>query len=116
MEWRMKLKIKDKSKVVFGNVEVPDDLWDPKNVKERVTCFIDMDVVDWLRASAKEIGIGYQTLLNMKLRELKDGGEAKLDETNLAARLARLEKLVKSPTARYSAEAPKHRGTRKVRR
>ena len=60
---------KKKSKIQYGNVELEPGTFDPRNVKERVTCLIDEDVVNWLRKDAAVVGVGYQTLLNMKLRE-----------------------------------------------
>lgn len=44
-----------------------------KDVKVRITTMVDADVLDSLKADAKSKGIGYQTLLNMKLRELYKG-------------------------------------------
>ena len=41
----------------------------PKNIKERVTTYIDMDILMKIRKEAKEVGMGYQTLLNSYLRE-----------------------------------------------
>jgi len=42
----------------------------PKDVKVRVTTMIDSDVLEELRAMAEREGVGYQTLLNLKLREV----------------------------------------------
>jgi len=67
------IKKKTKSKIKYGNVELEPGTFDPRNVKERVTCMIDEDVVNWLRKEATGLGIGYQTLLNMKLRESMQG-------------------------------------------
>jgi uncharacterized protein (DUF4415 family) len=66
-------KTKTKKKITYGTVEIPDEAFESKNIKERVNCFIDHDVVNWLRQEASKLGIGYQTLLNMKLREAKEG-------------------------------------------
>jgi uncharacterized protein (DUF4415 family) len=60
---------KKKAKIKYGNVELESGTFEPRNVKERVNTFIDEDVVDWLRNEAAKIGVGYQTLLNIKLRE-----------------------------------------------
>jgi uncharacterized protein (DUF4415 family) len=69
----MPKKKKTKAKITYGTVELEPGTFDPRNVKERVTCMIDEDVVDWLRKEASGLGIGYQTLLNMKLRESMRG-------------------------------------------
>lgn len=47
----------------------------PKDVKVRVTTMIDADVLEELRAMAEREGVGYQTLLNLKLREVILGEE-----------------------------------------
>ncbi len=69
----MKGKLKHDPKIKFASESeddgIPENAFDQRNVKERITCMIDGDVVEWLRAEAGRIGIGYQTLLNMKLRE-----------------------------------------------
>jgi hypothetical protein len=55
--------------IKFGKVEIPDEDFDPKNVKIRVTAFMDLDLIDALKAEAKESGTKYQTLMNQKLRD-----------------------------------------------
>ncbi|MCM2282020.1 MAG: BrnA antitoxin family protein [Bdellovibrionaceae bacterium] len=64
------MKSKATNKIEYGRRDLlnANDI-EPRNVKERITCMIDEDVVNWLRGEADEMGIGYQTLLNMKLRE-----------------------------------------------
>jgi hypothetical protein len=84
----------------------------PKNIKMRITTFVDLDIVDWLRKSAKKTGGGYQTLLNQILRSAMENGIAKRPGStlDLERRLKKLEaevfnepraKSVKSPTAKY---------------
>lgn len=46
-----------------------------KDVKVRVTTMIDADVLEELRVMAEREGVGYQTLLNLKLREVILGEE-----------------------------------------
>ncbi len=41
-----------------------------KPVKTQVSMRLDMDVVDTIKAMAKERGMGYQTLINSMLRSL----------------------------------------------
>ena len=80
-----KIKKQTNSKIKHGNVELEPGTFEPKNVKERVTCLIDEDVVNWLRSEAEKTGgIGYQTLLNLKLRE-------SMDKPNVEHRLAKIE-------------------------
>ena len=54
--------------VRHGKVEVSVEEFEPKNVKERITIFIDQDVLDEFRAQAKKSGLKYQTLINQALR------------------------------------------------
>jgi len=60
----------------------------PENTKIRITTMISGDVLDWLRTEAKAKGIGYQTLLDMKLRELMMSPG---DSSTLSGRLSKLE-------------------------
>lgn len=69
------MKIKQNKNITYGTVELPDDEFDPKNVKFRVTTFIDLDVVDELRRRAKGSKTKYQTLLNQILRDSVFGKE-----------------------------------------
>jgi uncharacterized protein (DUF4415 family) len=66
-----------KNRINYGTVEIDDSFLDPKNHKVRVTTFIDGDVVQWLKSEAAHMGIGYQTLLNMKLKEGMNGPSVK---------------------------------------
>jgi len=45
-----------------------DDL-KPENVKANITIRMSLDLLDLYRAEAKRLGIGYQTLMQMKLKE-----------------------------------------------
>lgn len=52
----------------------PDE-FNPKNVKIRITTFVDEDVLTSLKKIAKSRGSGYQTVLNELLRRgLEDEG------------------------------------------
>lgn len=82
-------KKRRKSKIEYGTVEIPEEAFFPRNVKVRVTMMVDGDIVQAFRDAAAKRGIGYQTLMNEKLRESLDG----LDKT-LADRVAVLEQVV----------------------
>jgi uncharacterized protein (DUF4415 family) len=41
----------------------------PENIKANITIRISGDVLDAYRTEAKRLGIGYQTLMQMKLKE-----------------------------------------------
>ena len=62
---------KDKN-IVYGNIELPADEFDSKNVKIRVTTLIDEDVLAKLKSFAKSRGSKYQTVLNALLRAFFD--------------------------------------------
>ena len=88
MKFRAKNKIKSKAK--YGAVDV--DLKDvrPEEVKIRITTFLDLDVLEKLKAHAKDLGMGYQTYLNTFLRE------SILNEPGVLTRLKRIEKAILS--------------------
>lgn len=60
-----------------------------RQAKVRVTTFLDSDVLEALKETAKKSGTRYQTLLNQLLRASLIGGERTIIE-----RLERLEKAV----------------------
>lgn len=49
---------------------------DPKGTKVQISMRIDLDLLSWLQSEADKMGIGYQTLLNIKLRESKQQGSS----------------------------------------
>lgn len=75
-------------KISYGKVEIPEEAFDPKNVKERITIMIDQDILDAYRANAKKTGDKYQSLINRTLREA-------LEQPNLEKRIERLEQKMK---------------------
>lgn len=57
----------------YGTVDILDkDAFDPKNVKVRITTFVDEDVLIHLKEYAKKRGAKYQTVLNSLLRSFFD--------------------------------------------
>ena len=64
-------------KINYGKKDlIPDDAFEPKNVKERVTMFVDEDVVNEFRKWAGQMPGGkYQTLMNQVLRAFAFGLE-----------------------------------------
>jgi uncharacterized protein (DUF4415 family) len=63
---------------------ITDDDMRPENIKVTISMRMPADVLDAYRARAKKLGIGYQTLMQMKLRE-------GLEKDSLDARLSALE-------------------------
>lgn len=63
---------KNKNNIEYGNVELPEDEFAPKNVKIRVTTLIDEDVLMMLKNYAKKRGSKYQSVLNALLRMFFD--------------------------------------------
>jgi hypothetical protein len=66
------MTIKRNKDIEYGNVNLLDDEFDPKNVKIRVTTLIDEDVLLLLKDYAKRRGNKYQTVLNGLLRAFFD--------------------------------------------
>ena len=63
-------KPKAKAKrISYGNVSLPEDAFNPKETKFRVTMFLDMDILDAIRKLAKDRGLPYQTYINQHLRD-----------------------------------------------
>ncbi|MGZ3713209.1 MAG: hypothetical protein ACXVBE_15705, partial [Bdellovibrionota bacterium] len=65
----------NKKKIKFGNVSLPDDAFNPRETKFRVTMFVDLDVLDKIRELAKFRGLPYQTYINQMLRDSVFGSE-----------------------------------------
>lgn len=60
----------------------------PENVKANITIRISGELLDAYRAEAEKLGIGYQTLMQIRLREA-------LDQKKLEKRVERLESKLK---------------------
>ena len=87
----------------------PDQL--ARHTKERITIFIDLDILNFFRAKAAKRGKPpYQTQINQALREYMEGspspGKGNLSEHKLISHLA-------ERIAEYSAAKRKKRRTKK---
>ena len=80
-----------KNKIAYGTGSIPSDAFDLKNMKTKVTIMFDMDILKAAKEEADSKGIGYQTLLNDKLRESFFGA----GNSDLERRLAKIEKKLK---------------------
>ena len=69
-----KAKAKTK-KGSYGNVSLPEDAFNNKETKFRVTMYLDLDVLDQIRKLAKDRCLPYQTYLNQHLRDTVLGSE-----------------------------------------
>jgi len=78
------------NKVKTGKINhLAKDEFEVKNIKLRISMFLDLDVLDAVKKAAKKQGnIGYQTLINQKLRDVF------LNEESVEDRLSRLEEAV----------------------
>lgn len=72
-------------KIELGSVNIPEDAFDPKQTKIRISILIAGDLLDSYKSLAKKLGIGYQTLMQSKLREAID------TESALLGRLSKVE-------------------------
>ncbi len=43
---------------------------DPKTTKVQTSIRMDFEIMEWAQKEAEKLGIGYQTFLNMKLKEI----------------------------------------------
>lgn len=81
------MTIKNK-KITYGKVDVPEEAFDPRNIKERITIMVDQDVLDEYRLKAQKTGDKYQSLINRTLREA-------LEKPELEKRIEKLEQKMK---------------------
>lgn len=72
-------------KIEYGNVELSENEFDPKEAKFRVTMWMDLDLVDEVRKRAAQDGMKYQPWINRKLRD------AILGQNSLEKRIEALE-------------------------
>ena len=63
------MKSKKNPKIKYGNVDLPEDTFDHKNVKARITMWIGVDLLDEVRKRAAAKDLPYQTYLNQVLRD-----------------------------------------------
>jgi len=73
---------KKKNKISYGNVDLPDDEFDPKNGKIRVTMWMELDLLNQIREHAARDGEKYQPWIKKQLRDLLTGTvrvESRLD-------------------------------------
>lgn len=60
---------------------------DSKTAKVQTSIRLDLDVMEWAQESAEKLGIGYQTFLNMKLKE-------SIEKPSIESRVELLEKRI----------------------
>lgn len=89
--------------IQYGNVNIAEEDFLPKNIKIRVTTFVDLDVVEALKAEAHKKKMKYQTLLNEILRERMFSEETQsaiiVDREAIQKIMERLEKLERRTSA-----------------
>lgn len=78
---------KSTAKIEYGSVELDADEFDQKHAKERITIWLDEEVLDGFRERARQENTKYQSLINQALREA-------IQKPSLAERVERLEKKV----------------------
>lgn len=66
-----------KNKIVYGDVNLGPEYFEPKNQKIRITTFLDGEVLEWLKEFAKQKDSKYQTLLNEILRKVMINSQKK---------------------------------------
>ena len=72
----MAKKKKTNSKIVYGNVELPEGFNEPRNAKVLISLRVDGETLAAFKEAAKKTSHGeYQTLMREKLREAMFGKE-----------------------------------------
>lgn len=72
------LENEEEFKKRFKRIERPAFLGEPKSVKEsknRITIYLDADIVEHFKTQAENSNTGYQTLINQTLREKITGAK-----------------------------------------
>lgn len=82
--------------IKYGDKDVlPDQEFDPRDAKVRISIMIDGDILDRYKKEAERLHTKYQTLMNQKLRESLSEGESSPNSVtlkNISDRMDRLEK------------------------
>ena len=68
---------------------ITDEDIQPENIKVTISIRMPADVLDAYRSRAKKLGIGYQTLMQMKLREGLEKDRLDARVTAIEAKLRR---------------------------
>ncbi len=68
------IRLAEGASVEYGNVSLPADAFEPKNVRVRISIMVPEDVLLKLRELGKKHGKPYQTLANDLLREAVSHG------------------------------------------
>jgi predicted DNA binding CopG/RHH family protein len=63
------MKSKKNPKIKYGKVDLPEDAFESKNVKARITMWIGMDLLEEVKKRAATKDLPYQTYLNQVLRD-----------------------------------------------
>ncbi len=62
--WRLGKMRKAKEKSTLKEKDLS-----PENIRMRISMMMPLDLIDTYKAEAEKLGIGYQTLMQIKLRE-----------------------------------------------
>lgn len=80
-------------KIKYGTKDIlSSDEFNPRNVKIRITTFIDLDLLETLKKISKAKGLKYQTLLNSLLRTAL---EDELEQKSIKLSEKRLRKIIR---------------------
>ena len=63
------MKSKKNPKIKYAKVDLPEDAFESKNVKARITMWIGMDLLEEVKKRAATKDLPYQTYLNQVLRD-----------------------------------------------
>ncbi|MEK7725496.1 MAG: BrnA antitoxin family protein [Acidobacteriota bacterium] len=83
-EAEFKKRFKPISRINRPNSAIEKSLREAKN---RITIYLDADIVEHFKAEAEQLKTGYQTLINQTLREKIDGSQATQKADDVIERL-----------------------------
>lgn len=102
-----------KSKEIKRNKEslLSSEDFRPENVKVRISMFIPLSLQHAYKAEAAKLGVGYQTLMQMKLKEAIENKDSGSHETRISRLEQALRGVLESTAKTDAAEGRRRRRT-----
>ncbi len=108
------MSTKTKGKIVYGNVNIPDEAFAPAATRVRISIMVPGDVIAKLRELGEKLGKGYQTVTNDILRVAVMGDDS-LDSRKLSKRIDQLETRMNAALEKLEAATGKQPEKRRAR-
>ena len=83
-------KLSPKAKVISKSArrELPEEAFDDRRTKVKISMYVDLDVLDHFKARASD-GRPYQTQINQELRRIMEGEQSSADDAVSSLRQAK---------------------------